>query len=165
MTISATVEQHLTEAGIAYDVIPHDHTGSSMSTAMAAHVSGESMAKAVVLKDAKGYLMAILPATYKLSENKMYDILGRHLELAHEDELAGIFADCDPGAVPPLAAAYGMESIWEDNLADLKEIYFEGGDHDNVVHVDGEDFRHLMGNARHAHFSHHAEDGGQTWTV
>ena len=66
--------------GISYDVIPHDHSSSSISTATAAHVSGELVAKAVVLKDAKGDLMAVLPATYKLSENKMYDLLGRRLQ-------------------------------------------------------------------------------------
>ena len=155
MTISATVKQHLADAGIEYDVIYHDHTGDSMSTAKAAHVSGESMVKAVVLKDAKGYLMAVMPATCKLSQGEMYDILGRRLELASEEELAEIFPDCDPGAVPPLASAYGMEAVWDDSLANREEIYFEGGDHDSVVHVNGEDFRSLMGNIRHAHFSHH----------
>jgi Ala-tRNA(Pro) deacylase len=55
MTISAAVEQHLADAGVAYDVIPHVHTGNSISTAMAAHISVDAMAKAVVLKDAKGY--------------------------------------------------------------------------------------------------------------
>ena len=155
MTIPATVEQHLADAGIAYDVIPHDHTGDSLSTATAAHVSGESMAKAVVLKDAKGYLMAVMLATHKFSEGEMYDLLGRRLELASEAEIADMFPDCDPGAVPPLPAAYGMEAVWDDSLVHLKEIYFEGGDHDSVVHVNGEDFRNLMGNARHALFSHH----------
>ena len=124
MTISATVEQHLADAGIEYDVIYHDHTGDSMSTAKAAHVSGELLVKAVILKDAKGYLMAVMPATYKLSQGKMYDILGRRLELARDEEFAEIFPDCDPGAVPPLASAYGMEAIWDDSLTNLKEIYF-----------------------------------------
>ncbi|MDP6345191.1 MAG: YbaK/EbsC family protein [Alphaproteobacteria bacterium] len=155
MTISAKVERHLADAGIAYDVITHDHTGDSISTALAAHVPVDAMAKAVVLKDAKGYLMAVMSATYKLSEAEMYDVFGRRLELAHEDELVDIFADCDPGAVPPLAAAYGMEAVWDDCLADLTEVYFEGGDHDSVVRVKGDDFRNLMGDARHAQFSHH----------
>ena len=155
MTISSTVEQHLADAGIAYDVIYHDHTGDSMSTAKAAHISGESLVNAVVLKDAHGYLMAVMPATYKLSKGEIYDVLGRRLELAREEEFAEFFPDCDPGAVPPLASAFGMEAVWDDSLANLTEIYFEGGDHHSVVHVKGEDFRSLMGITRHAHFSHH----------
>lgn len=155
MTISATVERHLADAGINYDVISHDRTGDSMSTAMAAHVSSESLAKAVILKDAKGYLMAVMPATYKFSEGEMYDVLGRRLELADEKELADMFPDCDPGAVPPLAAAYDMEAVWDESLVYRMEVYFEGGDHGSVVHVKGDDFRNLMGDARHAHFSHH----------
>ncbi len=155
MTIPATVEKHLADAGVAYDVITHDHTGDSLATARSAHVSGELLAKAVVLKDAKGYLMAVMPATCKLSQGEIYDVLGRRLELAHEDELSDMFPDCDPGAVPPLGRAYGMESVWDDRLSHLKEVYFEGGDHDTVVHVNGEDFQKLMGDARHADFSHH----------
>jgi len=153
--LASTVERHLEDAGIDYDVIPHDHTASSMSTAMSAHVSGEMMAKGVVLKDADGYLMAIMPATYKFSESEMYDVLGRRMKLADENELASIFPDCDPGAVPPLAEAYGMEAVWDDSLSYRGEIYFEAGDHNNVVHVTGKDFRKLMGSAKHAYFSHH----------
>jgi len=155
MTVTKTVQKHLSDAGIDFDLIPHDHTGSSMSTAMAAHISSESMAKAVLLKDGAGYLMAIMPATYKLSENEMYDVVGRRMQLAKEDELNGMFPDCDAGAVPPLAAAYGLEAVWDDSLSYLKDVYFESGDHDNVVHVTGKNFRKLMGNAPHAHFSHH----------
>jgi Ala-tRNA(Pro) deacylase len=155
MTISATVERHLADAGVDYDIISHDHTGNSISTALAAHVSVNAMAKAVVLKDAEGYLMAITSATCKLSDSEIYDAVGRRLRMVDEDELAEIFSDCDPGAVPPLAAAYGMEAVWDDSLAHLKDIYFEGGDHDNVVHMGGDDFRRLLGDARRAHFSHH----------
>ncbi len=154
MTISPTVEQHLAAEGITYDVIAHDHTGNSISTALAAHVSVGAMAKAVVMKDAEGYLMAVTSAMCKLSESELYDAIGRRLQLVTEDELAEIFPDCDPGAVPPLAAAYGLEAVWDDRLANLKDIYFEGGDHDNVVHIGGDDFRRLMGDARHASFSH-----------
>ena len=155
MTISVTVKKHLTKCGIDYDVIAHDHTGASMETAEAAHISGESVAKAVVLKDDEGYVMAIMPATYKLSPNEIYDHLGRHMHLVHEEELADLFKDCELGAVPPLASAYGMDAVWDDSLANLKDVYIEGGDHDNLLRIDGTDFRVLMGQAPHANFSHH----------
>ncbi len=155
MTISVTVKQHLDDRGIDYDVIKHDPTGGSMETAHAAHVSGESMAKAVVLKDHDGYLLAVMPATYKLTVGEVYDVLGRHLELAREEELSKLFEDCVLGAVPPLGDAYGLETVWDDSLASLKDVYFEGGDHGSLVRVAGDDFRKLMGEAKHATFSHH----------
>ncbi len=153
--LASTVERHLKDVGVEYDVIPHDHTANSMSTARSAHVSSEMMAKGIVLKDADGYLMAVMPATYKFSQNEMYDVLGRRLKLVDENELAEIFPDCDLGAVPPLGDAYGLEAVWDDSLSYRGEIYFEGGDHNNVVHVSGKDFRKLMGRAKHAYFSHH----------
>jgi Ala-tRNA(Pro) deacylase len=113
------------------------------------------MAKAVVLKDDKGYLVAVIPATYKLGTGELYDLLGRRLEMAGEGELPGLFGDCDLGAVPPVADAYGIETVCDEGLAKLDDVYFEGGDHTSLVRVSGEDFMKLMGDARRGVFSHH----------
>jgi len=155
MTISTTVKRDLEERGIPYDVVAHEHTGSSLQTAQAAHIPGGYLAKAIVLKDAEGYVMAVTSADYKLSTSELYDALGRHLDLVQEEELGGIFKDCDLGAVPPLAPAYGMEAVWDDSLAMLDYVFFEGGDHDHIVRVKADDFKKLMGDAQHAQFSHH----------
>ena len=155
MSISPTVKKYLTDHEVRYDVIPHTPTASSMQTAEAAHVPGGNVAKAVVLEDEDGYLMAIMPANYKLAPNEIYDVLGRHLHMVPEKELGDIFTDCDLGAVPPLASAYGMPAVWDDSLANVPEVFFEGGDHGHLVRVAGTDFRALMADARHAHFSHH----------
>ena len=156
MTMADTVKKRLAEQGIDYEVVTHSETGASMETAAAAHVSGEKMAKAVVLKDAEGYLVAVMPATYRLGTGELYDLLGRHLEMAGEDELPGLFGDCDLGAVPPVADAYGIETVCDEGLAKLDDVYFEGGDHTSLVRVSGEDFMKLMGDARRGVFSHHA---------
>ena len=130
-------------------------SAASMETAAAAHISGENMAKAVVLKDDKGYLVAVIPATYKLVTGELYDMLGRRLEMAGEDELPGLFGDCDLGAGPPVADGYGIETGCDEGLAKLENVYFEGGDHTSLVRVSGEDFMKLMGDARRGVFSHH----------
>jgi prolyl-tRNA editing enzyme YbaK/EbsC (Cys-tRNA(Pro) deacylase) len=36
--------------------------------------------------------------------------------LATNEDLEKVFDDCMRGAVPPLGPAYGIESIWDDNL-------------------------------------------------
>src|SRR5512147_2907722 len=105
MAIAATIERYLAGQGISYEVVAHSHTGDSLHTAEAAHVSGESVAKAVVLTDEQGYVVAVLPATYKLKLGEVHAFTGRrHLRLVSEEELAGLFSDCEPGAVPALAA-------------------------------------------------------------
>ena len=77
-----------------------------------------------------------------------------HLEPATEEEIATLFKDCEPGAVPPLGPAYGVETLLDEALASLDEVYFEAGDHEQLVHVNGEGFRNLLRGVRHGYFSH-----------
>src|SRR5512134_2757304 len=88
MAIAATIERYLADQGISYDVVAHRHTGDSLHTAEAAHVSGESVAKAVVLEDEERYVVAVLPATYKLKIGELHAFTERHLRLVSEEELA-----------------------------------------------------------------------------
>ena len=78
------------------------------------------------------------------------------LGLATEKEIAELFDDCDRGAVPPVGAVYGLEVVVDEGLAELPDVYFEGGDHRTLVHVTGDGFRTLMKDARRAQLSHHA---------
>lgn len=147
MSIAASVERRLNQMHVKYDLIPHRHTSSSTYTAQAAHVPGEQLAKCVMLEDDRGYVMAVLPAASKVDLGSLHRRLGRDLGLATESEFAHLFADCEPGAIPPLADAYGIEAIVDDSLIGKQDIYFESGDHCALVHVSGDDFLRLMGNA------------------
>lgn len=155
MTIAATIKRYLDDQGVAYEVVTHSHTGSSMETAASAHVSGEALAKAIVLKDDDGFVMAVMPSTHKLEPGMVPELTDRRLEMVGEDELGPLFEDCELGAVPPLAAAYGLEAVWDEALAQVNQVFFEGGDHAELVRVSGEDFRKLMGDAPRSTLSHH----------
>ena len=148
MSLSPTVRRYLDDRHIAYEVVTHGRTLDSLHTAEAAHVPGAYLAKAVVLKDEKGYLVAVMPATYRLKLPHVHEATGRHrLEMAMEDELEGLFEDCDFGAVPAVAGAYGLNAMWDQSLRYAETVFFEGGDHESLVQVKADDFRTLMGTA------------------
>ena len=100
-----------------------------------------------MLEDSQGYLMAVLPATHKVGLGAVRRHLNRMLGLAPGQELAGLFKDCEPGAIPPLGEAYGIETIVDESLIGSQDIYFEAGDHLALVHVTGNDFLRLMAGA------------------
>jgi Ala-tRNA(Pro) deacylase len=89
--------------------------------------------------------------------------LNRRLGLATDHELAHLFKDCEPGAVPPLGRAYGIETIVDESLNDAQDVYFEGGDHVALVRVTGKDFLRLMADAPRGEFSHHVGDIERVW--
>jgi Ala-tRNA(Pro) deacylase len=158
MTISATVQRYLQDRGVPYEVLTHPLTGSSTETAQSAHVSGDRIAKTVVLRigdAAGGYLLVVLPASHHLSLDLLQRWLGRSVELASEQEIGKLFPDCDLGAIPPFGEAYGLDVALDDSLAGLHEVCFEGGDHRSLVRIAGERFAELMSGARHGGFSTH----------
>jgi Ala-tRNA(Pro) deacylase len=155
MSIAASVQTCLTQAGVQYDIIEHPRTSNSTHTAEAAHVPGERIAKSVVLEDGDRYLMAVVPATRHVDLGALHRQLGREIGLATEQDVARLFADCDPGAVPPLGQVYGIDTILDEAFVDAEDVYFEGGDHRALVHVNGSDFLKLMGNAPRARIGLH----------
>jgi len=156
MKIAASVQEHLRREAVGYELIEHRRTLDSAHTAEAAHVLGAQLAKGTVLKDENGFLIAIVPATRRVDLGAMHRHFGRPLGLATELELATLFTDCEPGAVPPLGAAYGIDCVLDDSLMDVSDVYFEAGDHCGLVHVSGTDFRKLVRDAVHGDISRQA---------
>ena len=155
MGIAITLREYLDSTDLQYDVLPHTHTGSSSETAQASKISGEQIAKAVILEDEDGYLMAVVPATHRVDLGVLHKQMGRRVGLATELELEDIFMDCEPGAIPPLGQAYGIDVMIDDSLNELDDVYFEAGDHYDLIHLRGKDFSMLMEDAEHGSFSHH----------
>jgi len=155
MAIAMTVSNYLAEHGVDYDILSHPHTSTSGESAELAHVPGTRLAKSVVLQDDQGYLMVVLPSNRKVDLGELHRQTRRNLGLVTESELGSLFMDCEVGALPALGPAYGIETVVDDALAEQSEIYFEAGDHEQLIHVSAETFSHLLGEmAWHGRFSH-----------
>ena len=153
MTVATTVENFLRENHASYNVLRHPMTWCSTQTAQACHISGNRIAKAVVLKDEMGYALVVLPASHHIQFHRLNRWLGRNLTMVSEEEAADLFKDCEPGAFPPIGDAYGLDTIIEESLDAEPEIYFEGGDHASLLHMSTEQFEELMSRASHGSFS------------
>src|SRR6201987_5422741 len=153
MSIAPTLQRYLTTENIQYDVIPHDPTMSSTRTAEACRISGDRLAKAIVLRHIAGYLLAVLPASHHVRLSDLRDQLGDNVEMAQESEIDPLFPDCAHGAVPPPGHCYALPLIVDDSIEAQPEIYMEAGDHQTLVRVGHAQFARLMENARHGRFS------------
>ena len=153
MGIAMTLKQYLDAHGVRYETMTHDKTSYSSLTAQASHIPGECLAKGIVLRGGDGYVMAVIPASRRVDLDEVRHRLDQAVGLASEDELSQLFADCDVGAVPPVAKAYGLEAVVDEGLDAQPEIYFEAGDHRTLVHIDGQDFRELMKDVPHGRIS------------
>lgn len=155
MEMAPTLVTQLAKYGISYDIIPHSYSIFSLNTANAIHISGSKMVKSVILEDDAGYVMALVPANRHVKINQLNKVLHRNMGLATESELIELFDDCDPGAIPPVGEAYKMETIVDYILDDCKDVYIESGNHEELLHLSGSDFRKLMKNSHHANICMH----------
>jgi Ala-tRNA(Pro) deacylase len=155
MTMAPRVARHLAAQNVAHQVITHAQTPTAARAAQASHISGDRIAKAVVLRDDVGFVLAVVPASHHVSLDMLQGWLGRAFSLAAEREASDLFPDCDIGAIPPLGQAYGVDVLVDESLSGLDEVCFEGGDHQSLVQVSGEDFSRLMSGAQHGRFSTH----------
>lgn len=156
MALVPKVREYLEAAHIRHDVLAHPRTMTASASAQAAHVPGGQVAKAVVLHDDGGYVVAVVPSTHRLELDTLEERLGRHLDLASETEISGLFDDCETGAVPAIGAAYGLPVLCDESLASAPEVHFEAGNHVELVRVDGRAFGALMKDATWGRFSHQA---------
>lgn len=155
MSIAPTLHRYLAAENIQYDEIPHDLTMSSTRTAEACHISGDCLAKAVVLRHDGGYMLAVVPASHRLKLPDLRARLGEDVEMASETEINRLFADCAHGAVPAVGRCYGLDLIVDDSIEAQPEVYMEAGDHATLLHMTKAQFARLTANAPHGSFSAH----------
>lgn len=154
MTIAQTVQGYIEGRGVAYQPLPHPAAGSSHENAEAAHVREDHIAKAVILHDAQGEVMVVIPGDAWVRLHAVNQALGRELVLASETDAARHFPDCDQGAIPPLGPAYGLETLVDEAVAGLAFVYLESGDHRTLIQVGTDAYLGLLDGARRGHFSH-----------
>lgn len=152
MSISATVRHYLDASQTPYDLVPHSRSFTSMETAEAAHVPGDVLVKSVLVKGDSRYAIVLLPATHQIRLEALHERFGRTFSLAQEREIRSLFKDCETGSIPPFGDVYGVDVIVDDSLLGLADVYFEAGDHEELVHVSGKDFGKLLAKAKHGHF-------------
>jgi Ala-tRNA(Pro) deacylase len=153
MAIPSRLSSYLDQHGVRYEVCAHGHSRSSAHSARAAHIRPHELAKSVIVEDDDGCLMVVLPADCRIRLGELSRLLGRReLRLADEARIAGLFADCDLGAVPAAGMAWGLETVVADELESSPTVYIEGGDHERLLRLTHEQFHALMQTARHGRF-------------
>ena len=103
--------QYLSKEGVHYIADEHPPAYTAQEVAAHEHVSGDMMAKSVIVHDGGHYIMCVLPASYRLNLGKVSKAVEAiELRLASEEEMGEIFDDCEIGAEPPFGNLYRMDT-------------------------------------------------------
>ena len=136
---------YLEENQVKFTRIIHSTAYTAQVIAHRAHISGNMLAKTIILKDPEGkFLMAVVPANYQIELEKISGIYGKNLELASEDEFSRLFSGCETGGMPPFGNLFGLPVYASETLAKSEEIAFNAGNHRELLQMSFVDFKQLV---------------------
>ena len=144
MSISRTLNAYLDRERVHYDVLPHPEAFRALAIAQTLHTPGKEMAKVVIVKVQERFAMTVLPASWNVDLRRLRTVFATHrVRLATEDEITGLFPDCELGAMPPFGNLYGLPVYVDQSLTEDEEIVFQAGTHSDAIRMRYWDFASL----------------------
>ena len=147
------VPDFLAQQRVTFETLLHPPAFTAHNRAKYLHVSGNQVAKSVLLTGPHGHFLAVLSATHHIDTDRLAAELGGPVRLANEQEMAAVFADCEWGVVPPFGTLYGLPTVLDDSLPPDALIVFEGNSHAEAVRLWCRDFERLE-RPRRLRFAH-----------
>jgi Ala-tRNA(Pro) deacylase len=147
------MERFLDAHMIPFEVVAHPHSQTSVETARAAGIPASQVAKGVLLDGEDCQMVAMIPADQEIRLGQLSIEQEMEFSLAEESEVTQLFTECEPGVVPGLPNAWGVEMVWDDALMAQPDIYLEAGDHRRLLHIETRYLRDAFEDAPHCRFS------------
>lgn len=149
MSIPVAIKQFLEQTGVECHTFAHPEAKTARDTAHALGVDLNRLARAALLHDERGVLMAVYPASYTVDLNALNRELSRKLQPMSRRQLAQWLPRCSPGYCPPLAGFHEVEAAVHEDLANAAEVYFAVSPQE-LCRVSGSDFCLMQGPAWYA---------------
>lgn len=144
MAILKKLKAMLDEAKVPYEVYNHALAYTAQEIAARQHVSGNELAKVVMIEADEQLVMGVVRGNDKINLHVVEDSLNvRHARLASEDEFISRFPECEIGAMPPFGNLFGLKVYVDPALAKDEYIYFNAGNHVQTVRLKYQDFARL----------------------
>ncbi|HEV3236130.1 MAG TPA: YbaK/EbsC family protein [Gemmataceae bacterium] len=134
----------LSSRHVPYQRLHHEPVYQANRMAQMLHVPGRRVAKSVLLRAGRGYVLAVLPAPYKVDLERMGSELGEDsVNMASESEMDQVFPDCETGAMPPFGSLYHVPTFVDESLVHDTEIIFEAANHKEAIRMNYRDYEEL----------------------
>lgn len=126
---------------VRHQSLLHSPSPTAAHLAQSLHVTGDRVAKTVLIQADGRNVLAVLPATHRINLERMAEFLGaREVVIASEDEVESVFHDCQRGAIPPFGSVYGLQTVVDSGLSNGREIVIEGNLRHEGVRLRYQDF-------------------------
>lgn len=137
---SRELQTALTQQGCAYEVLQHEAYTSSDEATRFTGIQPEQAAKALLYKATGEYILAVLPASERVSSSRLRRALEvKRIDMASPQELMDVMG-CPPGACHPIGRLAGIRTIVDPSLSSNETIGFSTGDPTRTITMAYEDY-------------------------
>jgi Ala-tRNA(Pro) deacylase len=156
MNCKDRLESYLRDNQVSFETHHHPTAFTAQEVAASEHTPGRMVVKVVMVLADGELIMLAMPAPYQADLGKVGEALGAtEVRLAHEDEFASAFPDCEVGAMPPFANLYDLPVYVDEALAEDETIVVQAGTHTDTMRLEYADFERLV-EPRVVGFAYHA---------
>lgn len=127
----------LRENRIPFDTVGRDDLGGPP-------IGRGRIAKTLLLADARGYAVAVIPGNRQIDLLAIRREFGRSFRLGRPDETDRLFPGTPPNALPPVGGDPRLETFLDLSLVRLRDVFLETRDPRRLIRIVGESFRALF---------------------
>ena len=140
-----TLTKFLDDNNVRYVTLRHSIAYTAQQVAESAHISGNEIAKTVIVKLDDHLAMAVVRGTDQVDMDLLRGAAGADkVELASEAQFQGKFPGIDVGAMPPFGNLYDMPVYVDESLTRDERIAFNAGTHSELIQLGYADFERLV---------------------
>lgn len=145
MAIPKKLLSYLDKAKIGYKIVRHKTVYTAYDAAQTLGVKLGEIAKTLVIKADKIYLLAVLPASHKLDLGKLKKVVkAKKIEIAKEGVMEKIFK-IKPGAITPFGQIYKVPVYVDKSMLKVKQITAGAGTFEESVVMTAKNFLKATG--------------------
>lgn len=140
-----TLTKFLDDNKVKYVTMRHSIAYTAQQLAESAHISGNEIAKTVMVKLDDRLAMAVVRGSDQVDLDLLRGAAGAgKVELASEAQFQGKFPGVDVGAMPPFGNLYDMPVYVDESLTHDERIAFNAGNHSELIQLSYADFQRLV---------------------
>ena len=145
MALPASLAAALKRERMPYLVYRHPPAYTAQEIAAVSHTPGRCAVKVVICIADDQPVQALVPAHYQVDLEQLRVIARvETLRIAREDEIAGLYPDCEVGAAPPFGTMYGHRVFVEQCFVGEPEMVFNAGTHTESLCMHYSDFAEMV---------------------
>lgn len=139
------LKKFLDDNRVPYAITIHPTAYTSAAVGAVTHTPGKEIAKTVIVNIDGALAMVVVPGSANVDLRALKHEMGAsEVSIAHEDDFAYVFPDCEVGAMPPFGNLYGLPVYVDEMLTQDTEISFNAGNHRELMKMSYKDFSELV---------------------